>query len=131
MPPEPVIGAANRFVAFFRELHDTFIERDDLLKQTALALLAREHLLRTRTRGTAKSKLAQAVLGRILCEQTHQPSVFSRQFTESTVQTDLVGPINFKTLMDTGRTEHFTDEGMKGAAHAHALFLDEVFDGRD
>ena len=30
--------------------------------------------------------------------------------------------------MDTGRTEHFTDEGMLGAVHA---FLDEVFDGRD
>ena len=30
--------------------------------------------------------------------------------------------------METGRTEHFTDEGMLGAVHA---FLDEVFDGRD
>jgi hypothetical protein len=30
--------------------------------------------------------------------------------------------------MATGRTEHFTDEGMLGAVHA---FLDEVFDGRD
>ena len=37
------------------------------------------------------------------------------QFTESTVQTDLVGPIDFKTLMQTGRTEHFTDEGLLGA----------------
>ena len=78
--------------------------------------------------GTAKSKLAQAVLGRILCEETRQPSLFARQFTESTVQTDLVGPLDFKTLMETGRSEHFTDEGMLGAAHA---FLDEVFDGRD
>ena len=128
MPPEAVIGAANRFVAFFRQLGETFIERDDLLRQIALALLAREHLLMTGPPGTAKSKLAQAVLGRILCEQSHMPSVFSRQFTESTVQTDLVGPIDFKTLMETGRTEHFTDEGMLGATHA---FLDEVFDGRD
>src|SRR5687767_8194828 len=78
--------------------------------------------------GTAKSKLAHEVLGRIVCEETGKPSVFARQITESTVQTDLVGPIDFKTLMETGRTEHFTDEGMLGAAHA---FLDEVFDGRD
>src|SRR5687767_10868989 len=78
--------------------------------------------------GTAKSKLAHEVLGRILDEETGQPSLFSRQLTESTVQTDLVGPIDFKTLMATGRTEHFTDEGMLGAVHA---FLDEVFDGRD
>src|SRR6185503_4263428 len=65
---------------------------------------------------------------RIVSQETGQPSLFARQFTESTVQTDLVGPIDFKTLMDTGRTQHFTDEGILGAVHA---FLDEVFDGRD
>ena len=125
---EAVTGAANRFAAFFRELEGRFIERTDLLQQIALALLSREHVLMTGPPGTAKSKLAQAVLGRIVGEETRQPSLFARQFTESTVQTDLVGPIDFKTLMETGRTEHFTDEGMLGAAHA---FLDEVFDGRD
>src|SRR5688572_29978297 len=78
--------------------------------------------------GTAKSGIAAAVLGRIVDEKTGQPSVFARQFTESTVQTDLVGPLDFKTLMATGRTEHFTDEGLLGAVHA---FLDEVLDGRD
>ena len=128
MPTEAIIGAANRFRAFFHELGETFIERDDLLKQIALSLLSREHLLMTGPPGTAKSKLAQSVLGRIVCEQSHQPSVFARQFTESTVQTDLIGPIDFKTLLETGRTEHFTDEGMLGAVHA---FLDEVLDGRD
>jgi MoxR-like ATPase len=128
VPSEAVIGAANRFVAFFRQLGETFIERDDLLQQIALALLGREHLLMTGPPGTAKSKVAQAVLGRIVCEESHQPSLFARQFTESTVQTDLVGPLDFKTLMETGRTQHFTDEGMLGATHA---FLDEVFDGRD
>jgi MoxR-like ATPase len=125
---EALVGATNRFVAFFRELEATFVERTELLRQIALALLAREHVLMTGPPGTAKSKLAQAVLGRILCEETRLPSLFARQFTESTVQTDLVGPINFKTLMETGRTEHFTDEGILGATHA---FLDEVFDGRD
>jgi MoxR-like ATPase len=68
------------------------------------------------------------VLGRILDESTGAPSLFAKQFTESTVQTDLVGPIDFKTLMQTGRTEHFTDQGMLGAVHA---FIDEVLDGRD
>jgi MoxR-like ATPase len=126
--PEAVTGAANRFAAFFRELEGSFIERSDLLQQIALALLSREHVLMTGPPGTAKSKLAQAVLGRILCEETRRPSLFARQFTESTVQTDLVGPLDFKTLMETGRSEHFTDEGMLGATHA---FLDEVFDGRD
>jgi MoxR-like ATPase len=121
-------AASERFRGFFNELARTFVERDDLLAQIALALLSREHVLMTGPPGTAKSGIATAVLGRIVDERTGQPSVFARQFTESTVQTDLVGPIDFKTLMQTGRTEHFTDEGMLGAVHA---FLDEVLDGRD
>jgi MoxR-like ATPase len=125
---ERLRAAAGRFVAFFRELQTHYIERDDLLTQIALSLLQREHTLMTGPPGTAKSSLAHAVLGRIVCERAGEPSLFARQFTESTVQTDLVGPIDFKTLMETGRTEHFTDEGMLGAMHA---FLDEVFDGRD
>lgn len=120
--------AASHFVAFFEELGRAFVERQDLLHQIALALLAREHVLMTGPPGTAKSGIAAAVLGRIHDERTGAPSLFARQFTESTVQTDLVGPIDFKTLMQTGRTEHFTDEGMLGAVHA---FLDEVLDGRD
>ncbi len=121
-------AASARFRSFFEELNRTFVEREDLLAQIAMALLGREHVLMTGPPGTAKSGIAAAVLGRIVDERTGQPSLFARQFTESTVQTDLVGPIDFKTLMATGRTEHFTDEGMLGAVHA---FLDEVLDGRD
>jgi MoxR-like ATPase len=124
----PLRQAGDRFVAFFRELQGAFIEREDVLQQIALALLSRQHVLMTGPPGTAKSQLATRVLGRIVSQETGQPSLYARQFTESTVQTDLVGPIDFKTLMDTGRTQHFTDEGILGAVHA---FLDEVFDGRD
>lgn len=128
--PDPVRlkAAQARFAAFFRELCSMFVEREDVLMQIALALLCREHVLLTGPPGTAKSLLASSVLGRLIDEETGGPSLYARQFTESTVQTDLVGPINFKTLTETGRTEHFTDEGILGAAHA---FLDEVFDGRD
>jgi MoxR-like ATPase len=129
-PPDPARqkAASSRFVAFFRELEGVFVEREDILKQIALALLAREHVLLTGPPGTAKSLIAASVFSRLIDESTGAPSLYARQFTESTVQTDLIGPINFKTLTETGRTEHFTDEGMLGAVHA---FLDEVFDGRD
>ncbi len=126
--PARLEAAGARFVAFFNELGRNFVEREELLAQVALGLLSREHVLMTGPPGTAKSGIASAVLRRVIDERTGLPSLFARQFTESTVQTDLVGPINFKTLMETGRTEHFTDEGMLGAVHA---FLDEVFDGRD
>src|ERR1700729_2111089 len=122
LDPQRLEAAGTRFVAFFNELGRTFVEREELLAQVALALLSREHVLMTGPPGTAKSGVASAVLGRIVDEKTGEPSVFSRQFTESTVQTDLVGPLDFKTLMQTGHTEHFTDEGMLGAVHA---FLDE------
>lgn len=121
-------AAGDRFKRFFEELGGFFIEREEVLSQIALALLAREHVLLTGPPGNAKSQIATAVLRRIIDEKTGEASVFSRQFTESTIQTDLVGPVDFKTLMESGRTEHFTDEGMLGAVHA---FLDEVFDGRD
>jgi MoxR-like ATPase len=120
--------SAERFKAFFNELEGFFVERGEILTQIALALLAKEHVLLTGPPGNAKSQIASLVLRRIIDEKTSKPSLYSRQFTENTVQTDLVGPINFKTLVDSGRTEHFTDEGMLGAVHA---FLDEVFDGRD
>ncbi len=120
--------ASQRFDGYLRELRAAFLEREDVLTQIGLALLAREHVLLVGPPGTAKSQLARAALGRILDESTGEPSLFARQFTENTVLTDLVGPIDFKTLMETGRSQHFTDEGVIGSVHA---FLDEVFDGRD
>lgn len=128
LQPEQLTSSLARFRAFFSELRGSFVEREEVLTQCALALLCREHVLLTGPPGTAKSQLAASVLGRIIDEETDAPSLFATQFTENTVQTDLIGPINFKTLMASGRTEHFTDEGILGSVHA---FLDEVFDGRD
>ena len=121
-------SALERFRGFFEELRGVFVEREDVLTQMALALLSREHVLITGPPGTGKSRLAASVVGRVVHADTGEPSLFAKQFTESTVQTELIGPVDFRTLTETGRTEHFTDEGMLGAVHA---FLDEVLDGRD
>ncbi|WP_225411422.1 AAA family ATPase [Stigmatella hybrida] len=120
--------AAQAFRRFFGELRETYLERETLFTQLELALLCKEHVLVVGPPGTAKSAIASAVLGRILDEKTGSPSLFAKQISESTVQTDLIGPVDFKVLTETGRTEYITDDGMLGAAHA---FLDEVFDGRD
>lgn len=121
-------AASAAFRGFFTELREAFIERDAVFTQLELALLCREHVLIIGPPGTAKSAIAGAVLGRIVDEKTGRPSLFSKQMAENTVQTDLIGPVDFKVLTETGRTEHLTEEGMLGAVHA---FLDEVFDGRD
>lgn len=120
--------SAAAFRRFFVELREAFLEREALFQQIELALLCREHVLIIGPPGTAKSAIAGAVLGRIADEKTGKPSLFSKQLAENTVQTDLIGPVDFKVLTETGRTEHLTEEGMLGAVHA---FLDEVFDGRD
>ncbi|WP_342374342.1 MoxR family ATPase [Myxococcus stipitatus] len=126
--PPPYLHAARAFRHFFNELRDVYLERETLFTQLELALLSREHVLVVGPPGTAKSAIASAVLGRIIDEQTGLPSLFSKQLAESTVQTDLLGPVDFKVLTETGRTEYLTDEGMLGSQHA---FLDEIFDGRD
>ncbi len=120
--------SATAFRGFFGELREAFVERETMFTQVELALLCREHVLIIGPPGTAKSAIAAAVLGRIVDEQSGRPSLFSKQLAENTVQTDLIGPVDFKTLTETGRTEYLTEEGMLGAVHA---FLDEVFDGRD
>ncbi len=120
--------AAGAFRDFFSELREGFLERESLFTQIELALLSREHVLVTGPPGTAKSAIASAVLGRILDEATGRPSLFAKQISELTVQTDLIGSVDFKVLTETGRTEYLTEDGMLGATHA---FLDEVFDGRD
>lgn len=120
--------AAQAFRHFFQELREAYLERETLFTQIELALLSREHVLVVGPPGTAKSAIASAVLGRIVDERSGQPSLFAKQIAESTVQTDLIGPVDFKVLTETGRTEYLTDDGMLGATHA---FLDEVFDGRD
>lgn len=120
--------AAHSFRRFFDELRELFLERESLFIQVELALLSREHVLIVGPPGTAKSAVASSVLSRIVDETTNRPSLFSKQLSESTVQTDLIGPVDFKVLTETGRTEYITEDGMLGAIHA---FLDEVFDGRD
>ncbi|HLL55078.1 MAG TPA: AAA family ATPase, partial [Myxococcaceae bacterium] len=129
-PPSPAhsASAAQAFRRYFTELREAFLEREVLFTQVELALLCREHVLMIGPPGTAKSAIASAVLSGIVDEKTGQPSLFAKQLTESTVQTDLIGPVDFKVLTETGRTEYLTDDGMLGATFA---FLDEVFDGRD
>ncbi len=96
--------SASSFRGFFTELREAFVERESLFTQLELALLCKEHVLIIGPPGTAKSAIAGAVLGRIVDEKSGRPSLFSKQLAENTVQTDLIGPVDFKVLTETGRT---------------------------
>jgi len=126
-PEEPRRAAGAALKAVLDELERRYPERSSLLHQAMLALVAREHLLVFGPPGTGKSEIASTLLRRLVDEQG-KPSLYARQIVETTVQTDLVGPVDFKTLTETGRTAYHLDEGILSAAHA---VLDEVFDGRD
>lgn len=120
-------AAGASFKAVLDELDRRYPERSGLLHQAALALVAREHLLVFGPPGTGKSELSAALMRRLV-DESGRPSLYARQIVETTVQTDLVGPVDFKTLTETGRTVYHLDEGILNAEHA---VLDEVFDGRD
>lgn len=120
-------ASAAAYRRFFDELRRRFPEREHLVETLELALLSREHLLWFGPPGTGKSELAATAL-RHLVDGQGKPSLYSRQIVETTVQQDLIGPVDFKVLTETGRTQHRVDEGL--LAFEHAL-LDEAFDARD
>ncbi|MGC4113570.1 MAG: AAA family ATPase [Myxococcales bacterium] len=119
--------AGTALKAVLDELDKRYPERICVLQQAALALVAREHLLVFGPPGTGKSEIASTLMRRLV-DEAGRPSLYARQIVETTVQTDLVGPVDFKTLTETGRTVYHLDEGILNAEHA---VLDEVFDGRD
>ncbi|MBS2032640.1 MAG: AAA family ATPase [Deltaproteobacteria bacterium] len=119
--------AAAAYKRFFDEVRKRFPERAHIVEQIELALLAREHALVFGPPGTGKSELASTVLRNVVDTQG-KPSLYARQIVETTVQQDLVGPVDFKVLTETGRTTHRVDEGLLAFEHA---VLDEAFDARD
>ncbi len=117
------IGAFN---SYMNAMKKRLIEREFLVDISTLALLSEEHLLLMGPPGNAKSLFADTLLGNIH-EADGRASYFRLQMTPETTLSETHGPLDFKTLNETGRYVRILEEGMLLSRN---VFIDEIFDAR-
>lgn len=116
--------AGAHFTAFWKELGEHYLERDDLLEQLQLILLCQGTGLMIGSPGTAKSEIADQVLGRIHTREG-KPDCFDVGFHLESRTAEVLGPLDIPRLLQEGEYERKIAEGV--APHQAAMF-DEVFD---
>ena len=108
---------------FFDELNMKFINRGDIIEQIKYALITKEHVLIQGACGTAKSMLARTVINNITGSTS-----FEIQLSKFMSEEYLFGGINIQKLINEGKIEHNTSEGI---VKADLAFIDEFFDASD
>ena len=99
-------------------LSGQIIGREEVLAQTLLALLCREHQLLMSSPGTAKTLLSETI-----CSRMGGVERFSIQMTRSTSEEELIGPLDLEEFKRS-RYRHQTAGTM---VTAHIAFIDEIF----
>lgn len=111
-----------RFRSALERVANEVIGRDELITQSALALLSREHQLLLSRAGVAKSLYAMCVF-----KQFSGGKTFSIQMTKGTTEEGVVGAVSIDELK-AGRITHNTKDSL---VDANLAFLDEFFDAND
>jgi MoxR-like ATPase len=106
------------FLAVERELNESSLEREDVVRGLMLAVLAREHLFLLGPPGTAKTALVTALVSRI-----EGATRFATLLTRFSTPEEVLGAISIPAL-EKGVHARVTD-GM--LPEAHFAFLDEIF----
>lgn len=103
-------------------LTDYFVEREDVIHTSILALISRQHHLQIGPPGTAKSAIATAI-----CKAINGARIFDVLMTRSMDPSELLGPYSLKSMEDDDFkrvTNGFAPEG-------DILFLDELYRAND
>src|SRR5262245_57677214 len=106
-----------------RELAASLIERDEVIRASLVALLARQHLVVLGPPGTAKSALVTELANRISPQNGAGLRNFAYLMTRFTTPEELFGPVSVSGLK---RDEYRRITAGK-LVEAELVFLDEIF----
>lgn len=124
----------DKIDAIKKSVNSRFAEREELVDAVFISLLTGAHLLALGSPGTAKSAVIREVLSHL------EGNVFSVQLHAYSTEKDILGDINPKQYLETGKRSHtvpgtlldcdyaFIDEVFKGTRGARAAMLDPLAD---
>jgi MoxR-like ATPase len=113
----------NKLQVLERELAASLIERDEVIRASLVALLARQHLVVLGPPGTAKSALVTELAQRISPQNGAGLRSFAYLMTRFTTPEELFGPVSVSGLK---RDEYRRITAGK-LIEAELVFLDEIF----
>ncbi|MCI0559798.1 MAG: AAA family ATPase, partial [Nitrososphaera sp.] len=113
----------NKLQAIERGLTATLIERDEVIRASLVALLARQHVVVLGPPGTAKSALVTNLAERISPQNGGGLRSFAYLMTRFTTPEELFGPVSVSGLK---RDEYRRITAGK-LVEAELVFLDEIF----
>src|SRR5262249_5861064 len=113
----------DKLQALERELTASLIERDEVIRASLVALLARQHMVVLGPPGTAKSALVTSLAERISTQNGGGLRSFAYLMTRFTTPEELFGPVSVAGLK---RDEYVRITAGK-LVEAELVFLDEIF----
>jgi MoxR-like ATPase len=106
-----------------RDLTATLIERDEVIRASLVALLARQHLVVLGPPGTAKSALVTKLSGRISPQNGAGLRSFAYLMTRFTTPEELFGPVSVSGL----KRDEYRRITVGKLVESELVFLDEIF----
>ena len=122
MPPEKLKAISHTINECIRYIAKHVIGREQIVRQTFIALLTGEHQLLISRTGMAKSLLARQIFA---CFEG--ATIFEKQLTKDTMPENLFGAYDIEA-MKKGKMIHNVEGSV---VLSHFAFLDEIFDAND